>query len=248
MAEDIYAIFQKPKNPTDFEALRIRLASPERIREWSYGEVKKPETINYRTFKPERDGLFCAKIFGPIKDWECICGKYKRMKHRGIVCDKCGVEVIQSKVRRERLGHIELASPVAHIWFLKGVPSRIGTLLDMTMRNLEKVLYFESYIVTDPGDTPLKFKELLSEDDYKKRTAEYGSRFKCGMGAEAIRELLRGVDLETLSVELKLKIKEAASLGVKKEAHEEAEGRGGVQEIRKQTGLDDYGCYPGSSA
>ncbi|MBS1126394.1 MAG: rpoC [Nitrospirae bacterium] len=216
VAEDIYAIFQKPKNPTDFEALRIKLASPERIREWSFGEVKKPETINYRTFKPERDGLFCAKIFGPIKDWECICGKYKRMKHRGIVCDKCGVEVIQSKVRRERLGHIELASPVAHIWFLKGVPSRIGTLLDMTMRNLEKVLYFESYIVTDPGDTALKFKELLSEDDYKKRTAEYGSRFKCGMGAEAIRELLRGVDLEALSVELKLKIKEAASVGVKK--------------------------------
>jgi DNA-directed RNA polymerase beta' subunit len=216
VAEDIYAIFQKPKNPTDFEALRIKLASPERIREWSFGEVKKPETINYRTFKPERDGLFCAKIFGPIKDWECICGKYKRMKHRGIVCDKCGVEVIQSKVRRERLGHIELASPVAHIWFLKGVPSRIGTLLDMTMRNLEKVLYFESYIITDPGDTPLKFKELLTEDDYKKRNAEYGSRFKCGMGAEAIRELLRGVDLETLSVELKLKIKEAASIGVKK--------------------------------
>lgn len=216
MAEDIYAIFQKPKNPTDFEALRIKLASPERIREWSFGEVKKPETINYRTFKPERDGLFCAKIFGPIKDWECICGKYKRMKHRGIVCDKCGVEVIQSKVRRERLGHIELASPVAHIWFLKGVPSRIGTLLDMTMRNLEKVLYFESYIVTDPGDTPLKFKELLTEDEYKKRNAEYGPRFKCGMGAEAIRELLRGVDLETISVELKLKIKEAASIGVKK--------------------------------
>jgi DNA-directed RNA polymerase subunit beta' len=216
VAEDIYAIFQKPKNPTDFEALRIKLASPERIREWSFGEVKKPETINYRTFKPERDGLFCSKIFGPIKDWECICGKYKRMKHRGIVCDKCGVEVIQSKVRRERLGHIELASPVAHIWFLKGVPSRIGTLLDMTMRNLEKVLYFESYIVTDPGETPLKFKELLTEDEYKKRTAEHGSQFKCGMGAEAIRELLRGVDLETLSVELKLKIKESPSIGVKK--------------------------------
>jgi DNA-directed RNA polymerase subunit beta' len=216
MAEDIYAIFQKPKNPTDFEAIRIKLASPERIREWSYGEVKKPETINYRTFKPERDGLFCAKIFGPIKDWECICGKYKRMKHRGIVCDKCGVEVIQSKVRRERLGHIELASPVAHIWFLKGVPSRIGILLDMTMRNLEKVLYFESYIVIDPGDTPLKAKELLGDDEYKKKFSEFGTRFKVGMGAEAIRELLRVVDLETLSVELKNKIKEAASLGVKK--------------------------------
>jgi len=216
VAEDIYAIFQKPKNPTDFEAIRIKLASPERIREWSFGEVKKPETINYRTFKPERDGLFCAKIFGPTKDWECICGKYKRMKHRGIVCDKCGVEVIQSKVRRERLGHIELASPVAHIWFLKGMPSRIGTLLDMTMRNLEKVLYFESYIVTDPGDTALKSRELLSEDDYKKKFAEYGTRFKYGIGAEAVRELLKAVDLETLSVELKLKIKETASIGIKK--------------------------------
>ncbi len=216
LAEDIYAIFQKPKNPTDFEAIRIKLASPEKIREWSYGEVKKPETINYRTFKPERDGLFCAKIFGPIKDWECICGKYKRMKHRGIVCDKCGVEVIQSKVRRERLGHIELATPVAHIWFLKGVPSRIGTILDMTMRNLEKVLYFESYIVIDPGDTPLKFKELLSEEDYKKKIAEFGTRFKVGMGAEAIREILRTVNLETLSKELKVKIKEAVSIGVKK--------------------------------
>jgi DNA-directed RNA polymerase beta' subunit len=216
VAEDIYAIFQKPKNPTDFEAIRIKLASPEKIREWSYGEVKKPETINYRTFKPERDGLFCAKIFGPIKDWECICGKYKRMKHRGIVCDKCGVEVIQSKVRRERLGHIELATPVAHIWFLKGVPSRIGTLLDMTMRNLEKVLYFESNIVIDPGDTPLKAKELLTEDEYKKKTSEFGSRFKVGMGAEAVRELLKTVDLEILSVELKTKIKEAVSIGVKK--------------------------------
>ena len=216
MTEDIYSIFQKPKNPTDFEAMRIKLASPERIREWSFGEVKKPETINYRTFKPERDGLFCAKIFGPIKDWECICGKYKRMKHRGIVCDKCGVEVIQSKVRRERLGHIELASPVAHIWFLKGVPSRIGILLDMTMRNLEKVLYFESYIVIDPGDTPLKARELLTDDEHKKKFSEYGTRFKVGMGAEAIRELLRAIDLEPLSIELKTKIKEAASIGVKK--------------------------------
>ncbi|HKZ57086.1 MAG TPA: DNA-directed RNA polymerase subunit beta' [Thermodesulfovibrionales bacterium] len=216
MTEDIYSIFQKPKNPLDFEAIRIRLASPEKIREWSYGEVKKPETINYRTFKPERDGLFCAKIFGPVKDWECICGKYRRMKHRGVVCDKCGVEVVQSKVRRERLGHIELASPVAHIWFLKGVPSRIGTLLDMTMRHLEKVLYFENYVVTDPGDTPLKEKELLTEEAYKKKTIEYGSRFKAGMGAEAIRELLRKLDLDAIAVELKTKTKEASSLGVKK--------------------------------
>jgi len=216
LAEDIYSIFQRPKDPTEFEAIRIKLASPEKMREWSYGEVKKPETINYRTFKPERDGLFCAKIFGPIKDWECICGKYKRMKHRGIVCDKCGVEVIQSKVRRERLGHIELASPVAHIWFLKGVPSRIGTLLDITMRHLERVLYFENYIVIDPGDTSLKDKELLSEEDYKKKTSEYGSRFKAGMGAEAIRELLRGVDLDALYAELKTKINETVSLGIKK--------------------------------
>ncbi len=216
MVEDVYSIFQKPKNPLDFEAIRIRLASPEKIREWSYGEVKKPETINYRTFKPERDGLFCAKIFGPVKDWECICGKYRRMKHRGVVCDKCGVEVVQAKVRRERLGHIELASPVAHIWFLKGVPSRIGTLLDMTMRQLEKVLYFENYVVTDPGDTPLKEKELLSEDAKKKRDAEYGTRFKAGMGAEAIRELLRKVDIEVLAADIKLKVKEASSLGVKK--------------------------------
>jgi DNA-directed RNA polymerase subunit beta' len=216
LTEDIYAIFQRPKDPTDFEAVRIRVASPEKIREWSYGEVKKPETINYRTFKPERDGLFCAKIFGPIKDWECICGKYKRMKHRGVVCDKCGVEVIQSKVRRERLGHIELASPVAHIWFLKGLPSRIGTLLDMTMRQLERVLYFENYVVIDSGDTPLKEKELLSEDDYKKKTAEFGSRFKAGMGAEAIREILRRVELETLYIDLKTRISEAVSIGVKK--------------------------------
>ncbi|HMK49158.1 MAG TPA: DNA-directed RNA polymerase subunit beta' [Thermodesulfovibrionales bacterium] len=216
MTEDIYSIFQRPKDPTEFEAVRIRLASPEKIREWSYGEVKKPETINYRTFKPERDGLFCAKIFGPIKDWECICGKYKRMKHRGVVCDKCGVEVIQSKVRRERLGHIELATPVAHIWFLKGLPSRIGTLLDMTMRQLEKVLYFESYVVIDAGDTPLKEKELLTEEEFKKKTVELGAKFKAGMGAEAIRELLRRGDLNELYTELKTKISDAVSLGVKK--------------------------------
>ena len=215
MGDNIYTLFQSPKNPKDFEALRIKLVSPERIREWSYGEVKKPETINYRTFKPEKDGLFCAKIFGPVKDWECICGKYKRMKHRGVVCDKCGVEVIQSKVRRERLGHIELATPVAHIWLLKGVPSRIGTLLDMPMRQLEKVLYFESYIVVDPGDTPLKEKEILGEEEYKKKIAEYGSKFKAGMGAEAVRELLRKIDLDALSAELHLKIREAGSIGAK---------------------------------
>ena len=202
LTDDIYTIFQRPKDPTDFEAVKIRLASPEKIREWSYGEVKKPETINYRTFKPEKDGLFCAKIFGPIKDWECICGKYRRIKHRGVVCDKCGVEVIQSKVRRERLGHIELSSPVAHIWYSKSRPSIIGILLDMTMRHLERVLYFENYVVIDPGDTSLKEKELLTEDDYKKKTSEYGSRFKAGIGAEAIRELLKRIDLDGVPKQL----------------------------------------------
>ncbi len=216
MQEDIYALFQKPKNPRDFDAIRIKLASPEKIREWSHGEVKKPETINYRTFKPEHDGLFCAKIFGPVKDWECLCGKYKRMKHRGVICDKCGVEVIQSKVRRERMGHIELATPVAHVWFLRGLPSRIGTLLDMTVRQLERVLYFEDYIVIDAGETTLKEKDLLSEEDHKKKIAEFGTKFKVGMGAEAIRELLRKVDLVTLAKELKEKIDSVSSLGVKK--------------------------------
>ena len=214
--EDIYSIFEKPKNPTEFEAVRIKLASPEKIRSWSYGEVKKPETINYRTFKPERDGLFCAKIFGPVKDWECICGKYRRMKHRGVVCDKCGVEVIQSKVRRERLGHIELETPVAHIWFLKGIPSRIGTLLDMTMRQLEKVLYFESYIVIDPGNTKLKKKDLLSEEEYKKKQQEHGDKFKAGIGAEAVRELIRSVELDAVAKELRAKIQNSSSLGIKR--------------------------------
>ena len=213
---DVMNLFEKPKD-ISFDAMRIRIASPERIKEWSYGEVKKPETINYRSFKPERDGLFCAKIFGPIKDWECLCGKYKRMKHRGIVCDKCGVEVIQSKVRRERMGHIELSSPVAHIWFLKGLPSRIGTLLDMTLRQLEKVLYFEGYVVVDAGDTPLKHKELLTEERFRKAQLEYGSSgFKAGMGAEAIREMLRSVDLETESEEIRKKIDIATSLATKK--------------------------------
>ena len=216
MTEDIYALFQKPKNTKNFEAIRIKLASPEKIREWSYGEIKKPETINYRTFKPEHDGLFCAKIFGPVRDWECLCGKYKRMKHRGVICDKCGVEVIQSKVRRERMGHIELATPAAHVWFLRGVPSRIGTLLDMTIRQLEKVLYFEDYIVIDSGNTPLKEKELLSEEDYRKNISEYGNKFNAGMGAEAVRELLRRVNLETLSNELKVKIDSVTSIGMKR--------------------------------
>ncbi len=215
--EGIYTLFEKPRDSVSFDAMRIRIASPEKIRSWSYGEVKKPETINYRSFKPEKDGLFCAKIFGPIKDWECNCGKYKRMKHRGIVCDKCGVEVIQSKVRRERMGHIELAAPVAHIWFLKGVPSRIGILLDMTLKHLEKILYFESYVVVDPGDSDLKQKQLLTEEELRKKQDEFGlSAFKAGIGAEAIRELLREVDVNALWDELQVKSKSASSAALKK--------------------------------
>jgi len=210
--EDLFSFFEKPKYSMAFNAVRISLASPEKIRAWSYGEVKKPETINYRTFKPERDGLFCAKIFGPTKDYECNCGKYKRMKHRGVVCEKCGVEVIQSKVRRERLGHIEMAAPVAHIWFLKSLPSRIGNLMDMTLRELEKVLYFEAYVVINPKGTPLKEKELLSDERYRKAIEEHGAdSFVAGMGAEAIRELLRKVDVNTLSDQLRVEMREASS-------------------------------------
>ena len=179
-----------------FDAIRIGLASPEKIRSWSFGEVKKPETINYRTFKPERDGLFCAKIFGPIKDYECLCGKYKRLKHRGVICEKCGVEVTQTKVRRERMGHIDLAAPCAHIWFLKSLPSRLGLILDMTLRDIERVLYFEAYVVTDPGMTPLKKFGIMSEDDYDAKRKEFGDEFVAKMGAEGIKELLQAIDLD----------------------------------------------------
>jgi len=196
----------------DFDAIRISLASPEKIEQWSFGEVTKPETINYRTFKPERDGLFCAKIFGPITDWECLCGKYKRMKHRGVICDKCGVEVTQAKVRRERLGHIKLATPVSHVWFFKGLPSRIGHLLDISLRDLERVLYFEAYVVTDAGDTELKFKQLLSEEQYRKARDEYGyTKFKAQMGAEAIKELLKRENVERLAEELRVKMRAETS-------------------------------------
>jgi DNA-directed RNA polymerase subunit beta' len=209
--EDLFSLFEKPKNPLNFNALRISIASPEKIRSWSHGEVRKPETINYRTFKPERDGLFCAKIFGPTKDYECNCGKYKRMRHRGVVCEKCGVEVIQSKVRRERMGHIDLATPVAHIWFLKSLPSRIGTLLDMTLKELEKVLYFEAYVVTDAGKTPLQYKELLSENRFRKVREEYGDAFRAEMGAEGIRTLLKQIDVDDLAVQLRAEMREATS-------------------------------------
>ncbi len=214
--EGISTVFEKQPDGVSFDAIRIRLASPDKIRSWSYGEVKKPETINYRSFKPEKDGLFCAKIFGPTKDWECNCGKYKRMKHRGIVCDKCGVEVIQSKVRRERMGHIELAAPVAHIWYLKGLPSRIGTLLDMSLKHLERILYFESYVVVEPGTTPLKEKELVSEERYRALMQEQPAGFKAGIGAEVIRELLRRIVIDALWAELHVKVKETNSLAQKK--------------------------------
>lgn len=211
--EELYSFFIKPKDPSSFNAVRISLASPEKIREWSFGEVKKPETINYRTFKPERDGLFCSKIFGPIKDYECNCGKYKRMKHRGIVCEKCGVEVIQSKVRRERMGHIELAAPVVHIWFLKCLPSKVGHLLDMTLKDLERVLYFESYIVIDPKDTPLTKGTILNDEHLQQAREDYGDRFEASIGAEAIQTMLRSLNLAELSETLR-----AEMLGTKSEA------------------------------
>ncbi|MDT8317677.1 MAG: DNA-directed RNA polymerase subunit beta' [bacterium] len=209
--EDFFSYVEKPKDPINFKGIKLTIASPEKIREWSHGEVKKPETINYRTFKPERDGLFCAKIFGPIKDYECNCGKFKRMKHRGIVCEKCGVEVIQSKVRRERMGHIDLATPVAHIWFLKSLPSRIGNLLDITLKDLEKILYFEAYYVTDPIDTTLTKGQLLTEDEYYAAMEEFGGDFEAGMGAETVREILKDLDLEQICSDLRMELKETNS-------------------------------------
>ncbi len=215
--EDLYSYFEKPKDPSNYMAVRIGLASPEKILAWSYGEVKKPETINYRTFKPERDGLFCARIFGPIKSYECICGKYKRMKHRGVVCEKCGVEVIDSRVRRERMGHIELATPVAHIWFLKSLPSKIGALLDLSIKELERVLYFESYIVTDPKDSTFHKGELLTEDKFRQAVDKYGiGSFSAKMGAEAVDELIKGLDIPTLSVTLKEETSKTKSEAKKK--------------------------------
>jgi DNA-directed RNA polymerase beta' subunit len=211
--EDIYySFFEKPKDPLNFSAVKISLASPEKIRSWSHGEVKKPETINYRTFKPERDGLFCAKIFGPVKDYECNCGKYKRMKHRGTICEKCGVEVIQSKVRRERMGHIELATPVAHIWFLKSLPSRIGTLLDLTLKEVERVLYFESFLVIHPGKTDLETGTLINEEKYRQTLDQYGiGSFEARMGGEAVRDMLDRLDLVADSIKLRDEMKDSTS-------------------------------------
>jgi DNA-directed RNA polymerase subunit beta' len=194
--KDLLKIFKQNAPVEHFDSIKIGLASPEMIKSWSFGEVKKPETINYRTFKPERDGLFCAKIFGPVKDYECLCGKYKRLKHRGVVCEKCGVEVTQSKVRRDRMGHIELASPVAHIWFLKSLPSRIGLMLDMTLREIERVLYFEAFVVIDPGMTPMQRGQLLTDEMYLAAIEQHGDEFDARMGAEAVHELLRSLDLQ----------------------------------------------------
>ncbi len=192
--KDLLNLFNQQRPALDFDAIKIGLASPELIRSWSFGEVKKPETINYRTFKPERDGLFCASIFGPIKDYECLCGKYKRMKHRGVVCEKCGTEVTLAKVRRERMGHIDLASPVAHIWFLKSLPSRIGLMLDMTLRDIERILYFEAYVVTEPGLTPLERGTLLNEEQYMQARQEHGDDFEAAMGAEAVGSETAGAE------------------------------------------------------
>ena len=212
MNQEIMNLFNPTTPAQVFDQIRISIASPEKILSWSYGEIKKPETINYRTFKPERDGLFCARIFGPIKDYECLCGKYKRMKYKGIICEKCSVEVTLSRVRRERMGHIELAAPVAHIWFLKSLPSRIGLLLDMTLKDLERILYFEYYVVLEPGLTALKDRQLLSEDEYLKAQDEYGQdSFTAMIGAEAIRELLKGLDLEKLEASLRVEMQETES-------------------------------------
>src|SRR5213593_3824324 len=216
---ELMSIFGQPASPQTFDQIRISIASPERIRSWSFGEIKKPETINYRTFKPERDGLFCARIFGPIKDYECLCGKYKRMKYKGIICEKCGVEVTLSRVRRERMGHIELAAPVAHIWFLKSLPSRIGLLLDMTLKDLERILYFEYYVVIEPGLTPLKDRQLLSEDEYLRAQEEYGEdSFTAAIGAEAIREMLKALDLDKMRDDLRQELATSDSDIKKKKA------------------------------
>ncbi|RJO67538.1 MAG: DNA-directed RNA polymerase subunit beta' [Myxococcales bacterium] len=233
---EILSFFDRPTEPVRFTSIRISMASPDKIHEWSHGEVKKPETINYRTFKPERDGLFCAKIFGPVKDYECICGKYKRMKHRGVVCDKCGVEVIQSKVRRERLGHIDLATPVAHIWFLKSLPSRIGNLLDLTMKDLEKVLYCEAYIVINPKETGLSKNQILSEEEFYKAKDTFGEdAFDAGMGAEAVKKLLEEIDVITLADQLREEMKSSNS---------EAKRKKIAKRLKIVTALRDSGNKP----
>ena len=208
---DLLNFFDKPKDPLALESIRISIASPELIRRWSYGEVKKPETINYRTFKPEREGLFCCKIFGPNKDYECLCGKYKGMKYRGVICEKCGTEITRSKVRRERMGHIELTSPVAHIWFLGTASSRIGNFLGLSVKDIQKVLYCEYYVVIDGMDTGLNKGQLLSEEDYARATEEYGPHFKVDMGGSAIRYLIRSIDVDFTAKKLRKMLEETTS-------------------------------------
>src|ERR1700752_2476974 len=212
MNQEVLNIFNPVVAAPTFDQIRISLTSPEKIRSWSFGEIKKPETINYRTFKPERDGLFCARILAPTKDYGCLCGKYKRMKYKGIVCEKCGVEVTLARVRRDRMGHIELASPVAHIWFLKSLPSRIGLLLDMTLKDLERILYFENYVVIEPALTPLKLHQLLGEEDYMKARDEYGEdQFTAAIGAEALRTMLSAIDLAEEKVRLRGQLRDTTS-------------------------------------
>ncbi len=234
MLDTIYDFFSKPKNPNRYKGVRIALASPEQIRSWSHGEIKKPETINYRTFKPERDGLFCAKIFGPIKDYECNCGKYKRMKHRGVICEKCGVEVIQSKVRRERMAHIDLAAPVTHIWYFRSLPSKIGNVLDLTLKSLEKILYFDNYVVIDPKDTGLSRLQLLSDEKLHEAEQLYGNKFEVGIGADAIRELLSQIDVEVLYQELRAEILATSSDAKKKKLAKRLK----VVDAFRKSGLD----------
>ena len=228
--------FGQTPSSQSFDKIQISIASPERIRSWSFGEIKKPETINYRTFKPERDGLFCARIFGPVRDYECLCGKYKRMKYRGIVCEKCGVEVTLSKVRRERMGHIELASPVAHIWFLKSLPSRIGLLVDMTLKNLERVLYFENFVVIEPGLSPLTKGQMLTEAEYYDALDEYGDdAFEAGIGAEAIKRILGDIDLEAERVTVREELRETGS---------EAKRKKLVKRLKLIDAFMESGCRP----
>ena len=246
---ELMNIFGQVSGPQSFDEIRISIASPERIRSWSFGEIKKPETINYRTFKPERDGLFCARIFGPIKDYECLCGKYKRMKYRGVVCEKCGVEVTLSKVRRDRMGHIELASPVAHIWFLKSLPSRIGLLLDMTLKDLERILYFENYVVIEPGLTPLKQHQLLGEEDYLKAQDEYGDdQFTASIGAEALRTMLSAIDLQEEKIKLRDDLRETTSEARRKKLVKRLKLVEAFVELAQPTRMDDPRSRAGDSA
>ena len=234
--------------PLTFDAIKIGLASPDKIMDWSRGEVTKPETINYRTLKPEKDGLFCEKIFGPSKDWECHCGKYKKIRYKGVVCDRCGVEVTKASVRRERMGHIALAAPVSHIWYFKGIPSRMGLILDISPRTLERVLYFASYIVLDKGETDMQYKQVLSEAEYQEEKEKWGyGSFRVGMGAEAIQELLQAIDLEKEYTELQAGLDQCH----RTETCENRKASGscrGIPGIRKQAGVDDPDCNSGHPA